>query len=411
MFQSCFLFWLRTNQLNSKGEAKIYCRIQSDYKRINFSTGSSVKPNHWNQELKRVSELDPRQKIINENLDRIEQRLRRILYKLEDDGLPISPEIIKNEYDGKSKSKKSLFDIFLYYINQHQTRSSKRTLTNYFYTEQRIRQFALLKKKQSEVYLHEANLSFITEFENFLCNDQSLKPISANKHTQRLKTVMKFAAKLDFVPFNQLASHERLKEQKKEIIFLTEEELLRLEEKEFNIERLGKIRDLFVFSCYTGLAYKEIKALNNDNLMKGIDGKLWLSYIRFKTLNSSGIPIKIPLLPKPLSLIQKYSIDPEVRIKQKLLPVPSNQKFNAYLKEIADLCEINKELTTHVARKTFATTVTLANDVPIETVSQALGHSNIKITQQFYATVVPQKMMRDMKKLEDKLEQKKQPQV
>ena len=143
MFQSCFLFWLRTNQLNSKGEAKIYCRIQSDYKRINFSTGSSVKPNHWNQELKRVSELNPRQKIINETLDRIEQRLRRILYKLEDDGLPISPEIIKNEYDGKSKSKKSLFDIFLYYINQHQTRSSKRTLTNYFYTEQRIRQYLL----------------------------------------------------------------------------------------------------------------------------------------------------------------------------------------------------------------------------------------------------------------------------
>ena len=254
--------------------------------------------------------------------------------------------------------------------------------------------------------MHEINLAFITEFENFLCNDQSLKPISANKHTQRLKTVMKFASKLNYVPFNPVASHERLKEQKKEIVFLTDDELYEIENKEFKIERLGKIRDLFIFSCYTGLAYKEIRELNKDNLIKGIDGKLWLSYVRHKTLSSKGTPINIPLLNKPLSIIQKYSVDPVVVSKQTLLPVPSNQKFNAYLKEIADLCEVKKELTTHVARKTFATTITLANDVPIETVSQALGHSDIRITQQFYAKVVPQKIMRDMNKLEEILIQK-----
>ena len=133
-------------------------------------------------------------------------------------------------------------------------------------------------------------------------------------------------------------------------------------------------------------------------MLKGIDGKLWLSYVRHKTLNSKGIPIKIPLLQKPLAIIQKYSIDPEALIKNRLFPVPSNQKFNAYLKELADFCGIDKELTTHVARKTFATTVTLANDVPIETVAQ-VGHSDIKITQQYYAKVIPQKMMRDMRKL------------
>lgn len=403
MSEISFLFWIRKNQLNSAGEVKIYCRIQSNYKRVNFSTGASVYPCDWQTQLKRVSTLNPRHRIINEQLDRIEQRLRRILYKLEDEGLPISPEIIKNEFDGKSNRNKSLFDVFLYYINQHQTRSTKRTLNNYFYTEQRIRQFVISKKDRSEIYLREINLSFITEFENFLCNDQGLKPISANKHTQRLKTVMKFATKLNFIPINQLASHERLKEQKKEIVFLTQDELSKVEEKRFKMDRLNKIRDLFVFSCYTGLAYQEIKELTKDNLIKGIDGKLWLSYTRHKTLNSSGIPIKIPLLTKPLFILQKYSIDPDVVINQKLLPVPTNQKFNAYLKEIADLCEIEKELTTHVARKTFATTVTLANDVPIETVSQALGHSNVKITQQFYAKVVPQKMMRDMNKLEQKL--------
>ena len=144
---------------------------------------------------------------------------------------------------------------------------------------------------------------------------------------------MKFATKMGFISSNPLLTHERLKEQKKEVIFLTEDELERLETKDFKVERLSKIRDLFVFSCYTGLAYQEIKELTSENLIKGIIGKLWLSYTRLKTLNTEGIPINIPLLSKALSIIQLYSIDPEVVIKNKLLSVPSNQKFNAYLKK------------------------------------------------------------------------------
>jgi len=402
-----YLFWLRKNQKNKFGEVKIYCRIFSPTKRVNLSTGESVHPTFWKHELKRVSKDCPRSKIINDHLDRIEYRIRKIIYKLEDENKHICPQTIKDEIEGKTNKDRSLLDVFDFYITQHNSRSTKRTLKNYLYSKQRIETFLLLKKSKTNVYLKEVNLAFITEFENFLCADQGIKPISANKHTQRLKTVMKFATKMGFISSNPLLTHERLKEQKKEIIFLTEDELEKLENKHFKVERLGKIRDLFIFSCYTGLAYQEIKELTSENLIKGIDGKLWLSYTRFKTLNTNGIPINIPLLNKALRIIQHYSIDPDAVINNKLLPVPSNQKFNAYLKEIADLCEINKELTTHVARKTFATTITLANDVPIETVSQALGHSSIKITQQYYAKVVPQKIMRDMNKLELKLSQGK----
>ena len=407
MSKISFLFWIRTNQLNAKGEAKIYCRIQSPRKRINFSSGASVKPEFWIHEAKRASKSCSRQKFINEQLDRTEFRLRQILYRLEDEGKPISPTIIKNAFDNKAISSKSLFDVFQYYIDQHRTRSTKKTLTDYFYTAERIKHFIEFKEKKVELFLSEVNIPFITVFENFLCNVQNLKSISANKHTQRLKTVMKFAAKLEFLPFIPLASHQKLTEQKKEVIYLTEEELERIEEKELAIERLSKVRDLFVFSCYTGLAYKEIKELSKENIMKGIDGKLWLSYLRVKTLNRKGISVKIPLMSKPLSIIQKYSIDYDVLVNNKLLPVPSNQKFNGYLKEIADLCGIEKPLSTHVTRKTFATTVTLANDVPIETVAQALGHSDIKITQQYYAKVIPTKIMRDMQKLEERLEKKR----
>ena len=398
-----YTFWIRRNQVNLKDESKIYCRIFSPTKRINFSTGESVKPTHWRNDLKRVSSKCPRHKVINEHLDRIEQKIRRIIYKLEDENGTISPEVVKNQFDGKLKVKKNLIEIFEKYIHQYKSISTKRTLKNYECTLQRLQQFSKAWLNREEVFIHEINLGFLARFENFLGNSQNLQPISINKHTQRLKTVMKFASRMEILPHNPVSSHQRLKEQRKEIIFLTEDELKALEHKDFRIERLERIRDLFVFSCYTGLAYKEISELQKDNLFKGIDGKLWLSYVRHKTLNSKGIPIKIPLLQKPLAIIQKYSIDPEALIKNKLFPVPSNQKFNAYLKELADLCGIDKELTTHVARKTFATTVTLANDVPIETVAQALGHSDIKITQQYYAKVVPQKMMRDMRKLEERL--------
>jgi integrase/recombinase XerD len=402
-----YLFWLRKNQMNLKGEAKIYCRVFDNSKRVNFSTGESVNPKHWKNELKRVSSKNPRYKIINESLDRIERKIRKIIYRFEDEGKIVTPEMVKSEFDGSARIKKPITELFKQYIQHHQILSTKSTLKNYEYTLQRINQFAKDKYGRSNIYASEINLRLMSDFEYYLGNTQKLQPISINKHTQRLKTVMKFAARMEILPYNPVSSHARLKEQKKEIIFLSEDELHSIENKKLKMKRLDRIRDLFVFSCYTGLAYKEISDLDKSNLIKGLDGNLWLSYVRHKTLNSKGISIKIPLLSKALAIIQKYSIDPEVIVKNRLLPVPSNQKFNAYLKEIADLCEIDKELTTHVARKTFATTVTLANDVPIETVSQALGHTDIKITQQYYAKVVPQKMMRDMQKLEKKLSSKK----
>ena len=186
----------------------------------------------------------------------------------------------------------------------------------------------------------------------------------------------------------------KMSERKVDKPFLTEEELAALINKEFEIERLGQIRDCFVFSCMTGLAFIDLKNLTPDCIGTGTDGEPWILTKRHKTDNACNIP----LLPLSRQIVDRYQNYPCRSHHNLLLPIPSNQKMNAYLKEIADLCGIKKNLTVHVARHTFATTVTLNNDVPIETVSKMLGHSSIKMTQ-VYARLLDKKVSQDMKKL------------
>lgn len=185
---------------------------------------------------------------------------------------------------------------------------------------------------------------------------------------------------------------------------MSAEELEAIENKEFKIARLAEIRDIFVFSCYTGLAYADVWKLTPEQITIGIDGEKWIHTYRTKTKVRSNVP----LLPNAIEILEKYKKHPECVYSGRLLPVRSNQKMNAYLKEVADLCGINKELTFHIARHTFATTVTLTNNVPIESVSSMLGHKSIKTTQ-IYAKVVEKKVGADMQTLKAKMAAQKKP--
>jgi integrase len=180
--------------------------------------------------------------------------------------------------------------------------------------------------------------------------------------------------------------------------FLTPGELKAIEQKQFSIARLQQVKELFIFSCYTGLSYIDVMNLTPENISIGIDSNLWLNTNRQKTNNA----VRVPLLPKALDMIEKYKTHPKALAEGKLFPNISNQRLNSYLKEIADLCEIDKNLTFHLARHTFATTITLTNEVPIETVSKLLGHSSIRTTQ-IYAKVVEKKVQEDMNMLKQKL--------
>ena len=184
--------------------------------------------------------------------------------------------------------------------------------------------------------------------------------------------------------------------------FLDEQELFNLANKEFEIERIAQVRDIFLFSCYTGLAYIDTKNLKRSNIGVGIDGNKWIFTSRQKTKIQSNIP----LLLQAEEIIEKYKAHPHCGVSGSLLPVLSNQKMNSYLKEIADLCQIKKELTFHIARHTFATTITLSNGVPIESVSKMLGHKSIKTTQH-YAKILDAKVSVDMNNLQLTLNKKK----
>ena len=217
------------------------------------------------------------------------------------------------------------------------------------------------------------------------------------KHTERLRKMINLAIRNEWLLRDPFAKFKPsfIKTSRE---FLTAEELIKIENKEFSIQRLQQVKDLFIFSCYTGLSYIDVMNLSTENVSFGIDGELWLHTSRQKTDN----PVRIPILPKALSMIQKYESHPKALAEGKLFPNISNQRLNSYLKEIADLCSIGKNLTFHLARHTFATTITLTNGVPMETVSKLLGHSSIRTTQ-IYAKVVEKKVREDMNMLKQKL--------
>ncbi len=184
---------------------------------------------------------------------------------------------------------------------------------------------------------------------------------------------------------------------------MNEQELLIISEKQIAIKRLEQVRDIFLFSCYTGLAYRDVAKLTKSNVVIGVDGDRWISTKRTKT----DTPSRIPLLPISNSIVNKYDDHPVTSLSGKLLPVMSNQRMDSYLKELTDLCGITKDLTFHCARHTFATTVTLTNGVPIETVSKMLGHKSLKTTQH-YAKIVDKKVSEDTRALEGEVQQSNQ---
>jgi site-specific recombinase XerD len=282
------------------------------------------------------------------------------------------------------------------------------TMKNYYTTRRYIYKFLKMKRKIEDIPLSELNFQFLSDFEYFLRHHKPVdhqRPMGNNtvmKHIERLRKIIHMAIDLEWLdkdPFSRF----RKKMEKTDRGYLTEDELNSIEAKSFSIERMQLVRDLFIFGCYTGLSYKDMMLLSPQHLVKGIDRKLWISTHRLKT----SVPVNIPLLPKAREIVEKYKTHPRTQQIGRLLPNISNQKLNSYLKEVADCCGISKNLTFHIARHTFATTVTLSNGVPIETVSKMLGHTKIATTQ-IYARVVENKLSMDMEILCQKLEDKDQ---
>ena len=393
-------FLLRTAKAK-KGKAPIYCRITVNGQRIEFSLKRSVSVTQWNNG--RVKGNDEEARTLKAYLKQVEAKLFEHYRNLLADNTLVTPETLKNAYLGLETEQYSLLELMDYHNNQLKDGLEWGTLKNYFTTQNYVKLFLEQRLRKKDIYLSQLSYQFITELEMYLRSYQPKdhrKPMGNNtvmKHIERLRKMVNLAIKnewLDKDPFHKF----KLKFEKKDRGYLTQDELRRIEERDFRIERLNQTRDIFIFSCYTGLSYAEVYDLKPEHIVMGLDGERWIRGQRKKSKEWYSVP----LLPQALAIINRYKDHIIAQANGKVLPVYTNQKTNAYLKEIAFLCEIDKNLTYHLARHTFATTVTLANGVPIESVSKMLGHTSLRTTQ-IYAKVVEQKLSDDMKMLKGKL--------
>ena len=400
------LFHLRKPKIYNSGPIPIYLRITVNGKRAEFSTHRGCEPSKWNGAAGRMIGSKEQVKQLNSYLDGLVSKLHSFQAELINKGSIVTAELLKDKLTGKADKPRMLVPVFEYH-NQKVAELIDReyapsTLTRYKTSLQHVINFMKWKYNFSDINIKDLNHEFITDFEFYLRSVKKCNNNSAAKYINNFRKVIRICLSNSWLEKDPFI-HFKIKIKEPERAFLSEEELHSLEEKKFAIPRLTQVKDIFLFSCYTGLAYIDVKKLTKNNIVIGIDGNYWINTTRAKTETRSNVP----LLPPALALIEKYKDHPQAINQMSLLPILSNQKMNAYLKEIADLCGINKELTYHCARHTFATTVTLTNGVSIESVSKMLGHKNLRTTQH-YAKILDKKVSADMSILFNKFKVKQE---
>lgn len=394
------LFYAKRAKANVNGLIPIYSRITVDGKRIELTTGRFVELSKWSADAGRMKGTTDEARSINSHLDILKVRIIDAQMELIHRNVHVTAESLKLKLTGGDERARMLVPIFQDHNNKIKELIGKEyapgTLERYTTSLKHTIEFLQWKFKISDIDIKQIDHAFITDYEFYLRSVRNCSNNTAVKYIKNFNKIIKICLANDWLDKNPFSNYKsKIKEVER--AFLTEDELQAILEKEFKTDRLALVRDIFLFSCFTGLAYIDVKNLTNSHISIGIDGERWIYTHRQKTESAS----KIPLLPVTQMIIDKYSNHPQSNNREVLLPILSNQKMNAYLKEIAAICEIDKELTFHIARHTFATTVTLTNGVPIESVSKMLGHKNIKTTQH-YAKILDRKVGEDMKKLREK---------
>ncbi len=397
-------FYIKADKAKLNGECPIYAKVNYNRKTITLSTGRYINPDRWKftDNLRKPVKIQ-NEKVIKEYLEIFRIKIEKIYYDIQKKGLDLTIEEFKAIILGKSPVNKiphivELIDIH----NEHFSKlvaineRSKASLQKYERIKELIIQFNKKYYNCADLPISKINGSYVFNFENFLKFESihngviGIKNNTIVKYFNNLKTILNYGIKMDIVDKNPFNKYDG-KISVSDATFLTVEELQRIEQKTFTIERLDKVKDIFLFSCYTGYAPVDACKLTSENVITDADKTSWIITTRQKTGTRSNVPV----LPPVLRIIEKYKSK-----ENTLIPSISNQKMNAYLKEIADLVGITKNLTWYVARHTFATTVTLGNGVRLENVSSMLGHTVIKQTQH-YAKVLDVNVMKDMKKLKD----------
>ena len=398
------LFIIKKAKLLKNGEAPICMRITVNKRVVEVMIKRSIPVDLWNQKKECSKGKDRVATELNHYINTIRAKVLQIHRELEIDNKPITADTIKDCFYGRDKVQRSLLEVYAEHnekcralIGKEYTES---TVTKFDTSINRLKEYIRSCYHRDDIMLAELDGQFIRDFDFWLKTDKHCQNNSALKHLKNLKKVVRIALANDWIkkdPFYGI----HFKQEEVNVEFLSREELDVLMNKGFTIKRLEQVRDIFVFCCFTALAFVDVQQLSREHLIKDNNGTLWIRKARQKTNQMCNIPV----LSIPQRILRKYEDNAECIKKGVLLPVISNQRMNAYLKEIVDLCSITKRLTTHVARHTAATVVFLANDVSMENVSKILGHSNIRTTQH-YARILDSSIMRDMINVEKNFNRK-----
>lgn len=391
-------FFLKRSIVRKNGKSPITGRITVNGEKVEFSTKQMLASSKWNADIGEGRGNSIEVKMLNENLASIRMTIYSIYRNLSEQHDIITAEKIKKLYTQTDMYPQTLLSLF----KKHNDDALKLvgrgrsmvTCKKYDLAYRRVKEFLSHQYGKDDIYLDNLNLQFINDYELYLRVNCKLGINMTAKMIQLLKKVVIMARKIGIIGFDPFFQHHT-KWEKVAIEYLTKQEIEKIIKKEIAIKRLDVVRDVFLFSVFTGLSYIDIKNLTIDNIQERYDDAHWIITKRQKT----NTKVELPLLNIPLKIMEKYK---DERNGLKLLPVMSNQKVNAYLKELADICGIKKRLTFHVARYSFSTSIMLDNGISIETLSRVLGHTNIKTTQQ-YAKVTNMKVNKEMNILSKKL--------
>ena len=397
MVRSSFaiLFFIRDSRVRKDGTTSIEVVLTVNGERCAFSTGKKVKSCNWDKNKQQVKGKDEEAQSLNNYLKAIKAKLYQKEAELLDRGFIITADLLRDAYFDKVESikERSLFEVFEEH-NQEQEKLigngvSKATHWVSVYTIRLLREFVHQKYKREDLYLRELNLNFIQSFHSFLRIDKGMAQNSSTKHLKLLKKIINLSVANSYMAFNPFSTY-KVEREPVDIDFLDEEELRKIINFDTPLPRLERAKDMFLFGCFTGLSYIDIKTLTPEHFEKDSAGRIWIKKRRVKT----GVLSRIPLLPIAKLILDKY------KGGEKLLPIQDPADINKYLKDIAILCGINKRICFHTSRHTFASTVTLANNISLEVVSKMLGHTNTRMTAH-YAKLIDKCIGEQMDKLMD----------
>jgi site-specific recombinase XerD len=394
-------FYARQSRAKEDGQTPVYMRVKLGNEHFDTTTKIFINCANWSSKSGKMKGTTEEAKHINALLDAFRLKVFDYQRQFMTEGKSLTIDSIKNKWFGiVTERPRMLLEIFEHHNKQMkelvEQEFSPLTLERYITSKKHTHEFIKWKYNVDDLNIKDLNYEFITDYEFWLKSVRKCDHNTTMKYLSNFKKIVNICLKNGWLPRNPFLGYKMAKREI-ERPFLTQEELSRISTKTFLAPRINQVRDIFLFSCYTGLAYSDVKKLSRTEISTGIDGEKWIFTHRQKTESAT----RLPLLPPAQEILDRYAEHPQCLNEGRLLPVLSNQKMNGYLKEIADMCGITKKMTTHTARHTFATTVTLTNGVPIETVSKMLGHKNLKTTQH-YAKILDLKVSQDMSMLRTK---------